>query len=205
MSDLLKRTLASHPVGGQAAAQVVEVPLEQLEWMASKVRQEHSQLDLSLQGSQWLLDRGTGSPPRDAKRRRGKAARPRHQSGVAAPVPRAHHPDDTAAVHRSSPRPDDVREGIQSRRREGECGRGASRSTDVRNRAAQVQTRRGARGKSRRREACSGRGGAGRGAGQPGKGREEAPHRRKRPRVQPQGVPGRVQRALAAQPGARGA
>lgn len=38
MSDLLKKTLASHPIGGVAPAPVIEVPVEQLERMADKVR-----------------------------------------------------------------------------------------------------------------------------------------------------------------------
>lgn len=40
MSDLLKRTLASHLVDIQATTQFAEVPVEQLERMADKVRAE---------------------------------------------------------------------------------------------------------------------------------------------------------------------
>jgi hypothetical protein len=38
MSDLLKQTLANHSVQTKTAAQVIEVPVEQLEKMSDRVR-----------------------------------------------------------------------------------------------------------------------------------------------------------------------
>jgi hypothetical protein len=38
MSDLLKQTLANHSVQAKPAAQVIEVPVEQLEKMSDRVR-----------------------------------------------------------------------------------------------------------------------------------------------------------------------